>query len=125
MLFPRIELDAFAFGQYVDDEVVAEGLDRLGLLQDLYRTGHWRSLSESMVEQSFVERVFGDVFNYQTLLGSRRGVVEAIPKLYVPLRDETKPRQRGVIPDLALGFFRADVSQTIVSAEFKGPDADL
>lgn len=121
-LFPKAELETYGFGLFVDDREIVAGLERLGRLQHLERSGFWSSLSESNVEQSFVERVFADVFGYATLLG-REGEsesVEVIAKLYVPL-----PGSARAFPDFALGFFRADQRETVVTAELKSPNADL
>ena len=89
-------------------------------LQELQRSGIWRDLTESTIEQSFNERVFAQVFGYETLLASNNATtVHQLPKLYVTL-----PGGRA-FPDLALGWFRADESQVVVTAEWKGPGADL
>jgi hypothetical protein len=63
--------------------------------------------------------VFVDVFGYATLL-SGDGAHDVMAKLYVPL-----PGSRRSFPDFALGFFRADQREAVVSAELKSPDADL
>ncbi|MBV8757260.1 MAG: hypothetical protein JO257_08305, partial [Deltaproteobacteria bacterium] len=120
-LFPRAELDTFAFGQMLDDAEVLDGLQQLGRLQHLQRAGYWGSLTEQSVESSFVERVFADVFGYRTLLGPNDRDVEheLRSKLYVPLAGARS------FPDFALGFFRADAYETVVTAELKGPEAEL
>lgn len=119
MIFPRAELETFGFDIAPSDEETLKGLNRLARLQHMYRAGYWSRLHESHVEQSFVERVFGEVFGYTTLLGSDRpGVAhEIMPKLYVPLAR--------AFPDFALGHFRADQRETVVTGELKAPDADL
>lgn len=119
-MYPRAELDTFAFGHSLGDDEVLRGLARLARLQHLYRSGYWSRLTESNVEQSFVERVFADVFGYATLLGSEDAQHEVMPKIYVPL-----PNARRAFPDFALGHFRADLDEVIVTAELKSPDADL
>jgi hypothetical protein len=119
-IYPRAELDTFAFGHTLGFEEVSRGLDRLVHLQHLYRAGYWNRLTESNVEQSFVERVFGEVFGYATLLGDGGPEHEVLPKMYVALPDAKR-----AFPDFALGFFRADQTETVVTAELKGPDADL
>jgi hypothetical protein len=82
----------------------------------------WPRLSESNVEQSFVEQSFVErvFFGYATRLGSETDSIEVLPKLYVPL-----PGSARAFPDFALGFFRADQRETVVTAELKSPDADL
>lgn len=121
-LFSKAELETYGFGLFVDERELLHGLDRLARLQHLCRTGFWPQLTESNVEQSFVERVFADVFGYSTLLGSlaEKDRVEVLPKLYVPL-----PGTARAFPDFALGFFRADQHEAVVTAELKGPDANL
>src|SRR5690242_670724 len=69
-LFVREDLETYAFNCQVDAAASLRGLGRLARLQSLFRTAYWRTFNESNVEQSFVERVFGDVFGYETLLGS-------------------------------------------------------
>jgi len=104
----------------VDEGEVLRGLARLGRLQHLHRSGYWTTLAESNVEQSFVERVFAEVFGYATLLASDGTNHDVMPKIYVPL-----PGSKRAFPDFALGHFRADQHEIVVTAELKSPDADL
>lgn len=122
MIFPRPELESFGFDVALGEEETLRGLDRLAHLQHLHRAGYWSRLKESNVEQSFVERVFGDVFGYTTLLSGDRQdePPQLMPKLYVPLLNSGK-----AFPDFALGHFRADQQLTVVTAELKSPGADL
>lgn len=122
-LFPRADLDTYGFGQTLGESEILHALDRLARLQHLHRSGYWSRLKESNVEQSFVERVFADVFGYSTLLSRGRGADvehEVMPKVYVPLAGAAR-----AFPDFALGFFRADQQETVVSAELKSPGANL
>lgn len=119
-LYPRAELDTYAFGHSVGKDEVLGGLARLARLQHLHRSGYWSSLTESKVEQSFVERVFGDVFGYTTLLGNTDMSHDVMPKAYVPL-----PGAARAFADFALGHFRADQNEIVVTAELKSPGADL
>src|SRR5262245_33935115 len=119
-LFPRADLETFGFGLRIEQKTVLRGLERLDRLQRLYRSRHWRELTELNVEQSFVERVMGDTFGYETLLSDKlqsisQISVEVLPKLYVPL-----PGGRRAFADFALGFFRVDSEQSVVCGELKG-----
>lgn len=120
-IFPRADLETYSFSVHVAGDEILRGLDVLGRLQHLHRVGHWGALTESNIEQSFVERVFADVFGYRTLLSDKiaSGSPELIPKLYVPLVDGRS------FPDFSVGQFRVDQQQIAVSAELKGPLADL
>ena len=120
-IFPRADLETLGFAVVIDERHMLRGLDVLTRLQHLHRAGYWGTLSESNVEQSFVERVFADVFGYRTLLSAGAADVshEVLPKLYVPLQG------RRAFPDFALGYFRADQQQAVVTAELKSPGANL
>lgn len=124
-LFTDADFELYGFSVEIGEAEVLNGLARLSRLRALFHSGIWSSLTESNVEQSFVERVFGDVFGYSTLLGDsvrpdKLATIHSIPKLYVPIVD-----RGGVFPDLSLGYFRADSRQTITCAEFKSPNTDL
>lgn len=119
-MYPRAELDTYAFGHSVGKNEVLRGLARLGRLQHLHRSGYWTRLTESNVEHSFVERVFADVFGYATLLGAAEAKHDVMPKIYVPL-----PGSKKAFPDFALGHFLADQDEVVVTAELKSPNADL
>jgi hypothetical protein len=122
MIFPRSELETYGFGIELTDEETLRGLDRLAHLQHLHRAGYWSRLTESNVEQSFVERVFGDIFKYTTLLApeTRGASPDILPKLYVPLASGGR-----AFPDFAVGHFRADERSAVVTAELKSPGAAL
>lgn len=122
MLFPRPELETYSFATEVSEEQTLRGLARLAHLQHLHRIGFWSRLKETSAEQSFVERVFGDIFGYATLLKpeTSEAIAEVFPRLYVPL-----PNAGRAYPDFALGHFRADRQLTVVTAELKSPGADL
>lgn len=119
-MYPRAELDTYAFGHSVGEKEVLHGLSLLARLQHLHRSGYWARLTESNVEQSFVERVFADVFGYATLLGTADRKHDVMPKVYVPLPDAAR-----AFPDFAIGHFRADQNEIVVTAELKSPDANL
>jgi len=122
-IFSDADLETHIFGLHFAESDVLSGLQVLERLRELQRSGQWSQLTESNVEQSFNERVFADVFGYRTLLAPDTSASSAeavqIPKVFVPL-----PGGRA-FPDVGLGWFRADSEQIVVTAELKGPGADL
>lgn len=118
-LFPREELELLAFQLEPSVEETLNALSQLLRLQSAHRTGALAALTESNLEQSFNEHVFAKVFGYESIFASASTDYSALPKLYVPI-----PGGRA-FPDLALGWFRTDAQHTVVTAELKGPGADL
>lgn len=94
---------------------------KLALLRRLRRQYEAHSLprkfSETNVEQSFNEQLFSQVFDYQTLLSHDSGVYHLHPKKYVSTT--------GRYNDFSLGYFFPEKSHVFVSAELKGPGANL
>lgn len=88
------------------------------LLRRLYRQYVLCNLpeqAESRVEQSFNERLFAEIFDYRTLL-SHVGPYHMQPKNWTG---------KGHFDDFSLGEFSKGNEKVIVSAELKGPAADL
>lgn len=118
-LFPRAELELLAFELEPSSEATLAALTRLMRLQSVWRSGAISALTESNLEQSFNEQVFAEVFGYASIFASTQEDYSSLPKIYVPI-----PGGRA-FPDLALGWFRSDMQQAVVTAELKGPGADL
>jgi hypothetical protein len=118
-LFPRAELELLAFELELSSDETLAALSRLLRLQSAWRSGALTALTESNLEQSFNEQVFAEVFGYASIFRSSHEYYSSLPKIYVPL---TGGR---AFPDVALGWFRSDMQQAVVTAELKGPGADL
>lgn len=94
---------------------------KLALLRRLRRQYEVHSMpcnfTETNVEQSFNEQLFAQVFDYQTLLSHDNGTYHLHPKNYVTTT--------GRYDDFSLGYFFPENSHVRVSAELKGPGANL
>ncbi len=74
-------------------------------------------LAESRVEQSFNERLFAGLLDYETLFHGTGAEYHLMPKNFHPGSRR--------YDDFSLGFFGPDGGETRVSAELKSPDCNL
>ncbi len=115
-LFPRDRLNQFALGAGFWGERSITGVETAERLLSRRADGTLQALSETRAEQSFNERLFSELFGYQTLLRSGKGAYHLRPKHW---------HTGGRYDDFSLGFFGPTGGTPLVSCELKSPEADL
>jgi hypothetical protein len=115
LLFDASRLNRLAFeaGFGVDPRTALVTLEKL---LSRRADGTLAALCETRVEQSFNERLFSEVFGYQTLLRSGMGSYHLEPK---------SRHASGRYDDFSLGFYGPSGGTPLVSCELKSPGADL
>lgn len=116
-LFDPIVLRAYANELPVARAELAEKLALLRNLVVRLSSPAVLNSKETVVEQSFNERLFAELFDYQTLFRDGMGNYHLRPKNYYS--------QRRRYDDFALGFFEGDEGSRLVLAELKSPGTDL
>lgn len=91
-------------------------LERLRRLTVRARDGGMGGYTETSVEQSWNEQIFGVVFGYQTMLSHDGACFHLLPKNYLGSRR---------YDDFSLGWFGVDGARRIVTGEVKGPGVNL
>jgi len=120
VLFPQPRFQAYLNELRLGRSFIRGKLDGLRLLLRRYRDGTLDHLSEQRIEQSFNERLFSELFDYDGLFKAGMGVFHLLPKKW-----RTEP---GRYDDLSLGFFhgaREDFGRARVSVELKSPGTNL
>lgn len=115
-LFPRDRLNQFALEAGFWGQRSRAALGTLARLLSRRADGTLQALSETRAEQSFNERLFAELFGYQTLLRSGQGSYHLLPKHW---------HAAGRYDDFCLGFFSPSDGTPLVSGELKSPGTDL
>ncbi len=122
-LFDPIRLELFATEHAPSTVDAQQALLVLRRLIARRLDGSLTTLTETRVEQSFNERVFAEVFDYESVLRRGSGEFHVMAKNYYPAEGEAR---KGA-DDLALGFFGPDreTPEIHASVELKDPGQDL